>query len=145
MPVCNETEFKKRLTNMQLPRIAFIFGEEKFLVHHYTDKLSEKAVGKHPSEFNFHTFDSKSTIDEIAQAALAVPFMADLLLIKVLDLDVESLSDNQYKKFQELLTIVPSSTVLVFSWPTFDIGNKKSAKWKKLVEAVSKTEDGVVF
>ncbi|MCI9272704.1 MAG: DNA polymerase III subunit delta [Clostridiales bacterium] len=139
MPLLKEADLKKQIREKKFDRLYFLYGQEKYLIKHYTQLLTQKALGKGYSDFNFQTFpNGTSDIDAIAEAVEALPMMAERKCVVVYDLNVESLSAAGLKKLYELLEDLPDSTVLVIAQTTLEMDVKKSAKWKKFLAAAQK-------
>lgn len=137
MPEITEAELKKQIEKADFANLYFLHGEEKYLVGFYAKKLIAKAAGTAFLDFNFQRFDDSATIDQIAAAVEALPFMAERKCVAVSDLDVEGLRAQEAAKLDELLKSVPDTTVLVFYLPSAEIDYKKDKKWKKLMDTVN--------
>ncbi len=108
MPLLKEADLKKQIREKKFDRLYFLYGQEKYLIKHYTQLLTQKALGKGYSDFNFQTFpNGTSDIDAIAEAVEALPMMAERKCVVVYDLNVESLSAAGLKKLYELLEDLP--------------------------------------
>ena len=89
-------------------------------------------------DFNFQKFDgSSASVDDIAAAVEALPFMAERKCVAVSDLNMDAKNSQDIKKLNELLNMLPD-TVLVIYLPSLDIDYKKSSKWKNFIAAVNK-------
>lgn len=138
MPALNELELKKQISAGNFSRLYFIYGEEKYLIKHYSSLIVKKAVDPSFADFNMHTYDGKSIdYDEVTQAAEALPMMSERTLIVIKDLALDSLSADSSDKFIRLIEDIPDTTVILISNPTLDV-NMKSAKGKKLLAEIDK-------
>lgn len=142
--IANETELKKQLTSGDFKRIYFLYGEEKALVKKYSQMAVEKIMGKEPPEFNMHVFDGEASPDDIYAALGMVPFLSDLNMVVVKNMDFDSLKADYTSKMMEILKSVPDTSVLLFEMSSVDINLKKSQKFKKVHDFISKSADGVV-
>lgn len=139
IPQLKETELKKHIREKNFDRFYVLYGEEKYLVKHYTTQMVQKILGKGYSDFNFQVFPSGSSdVDAIADAVEALPMLADCKCVLVYDLNVEALSASGLKKLYELLEDLPETTVFIVSQSTLEMDVKKSAKWKKFLGAAQK-------
>lgn len=139
MPEITESGLKKQIEKSDFSNLYLLYGEEKYLVGNYARKLIEKAKGSAFEDFNFQRFDGgTASMDEIAAAVEALPFMAEQKCVAVSDLDVESLRANELSKLDEVIENIPSSTVLVIYLPTVLIDVKKDKKWKKFIASAEK-------
>ena len=105
MASLTEAELKKAIKEDAPGQLYYLYGNEKFLIKLYYDKLVEKIAGKHPSDFSFHTFRTLDNIDQIAVATGAVPFMGGRNFVGIADADASKLSDGEFSKLMELLEL----------------------------------------
>ncbi len=145
MPQITESELKKQISSGDFARLYFFYGDEKYLIKHYTSLLTKKAVDPAFVDFNFHQYDGKEAdFDEISQAAEALPMMSERTLILIKDLTVDSLNSDLTDKFLKLISDIPDTTVILISNPSADV-NMKSAKGKKLLAEIDKVGCSVSF
>ncbi len=144
MPELTEAELKKQLAAGKLCGVYLIAGEEKYLVKRVAGRLLKKAGSEAFPEFNSNEFGNDSSVDSIADAALALPFFAEHKCVFVSDFNVEEKDAVELQKLYELIETSPDTTSLVFWYPTLEFDGKKSAKWKKLLKAVGE-KGGVLF
>lgn len=137
-----EAELKKALKEDAPGQLYYLYGNEKFLVKLYYDKLTEKIAGKHPSDFSFHTFRTIDNIEQIAVAAGAVSFMGGRNFVGIADADASKLSDGDFSKLMELLENIPQGTAVVIAQLTSNPDMTK-AKNKKLLTALTKLGNAV--
>ena len=98
MAQLKESELKKQIKEKAFVPLYFLYGEEKYLISHYTEAIVNKVLGKSYSDFNFQAFDGgKASIDEIADAAQALPLFAEHKCVLVKDLNVEALNAGEPK------------------------------------------------
>lgn len=142
--IANETELKKQLNSGDFKRIYFLYGDEKALVKKYSVMAVEKIMGKEPPEFNMHVFDGEASPDDIYAALGMVPFLSDLNMVVVKNMDFDSLKADYTSKMTEILKSVPDTSVLLFEMSSVDINLKKSQKFKKVYDLISKSPEGVV-
>ncbi|HEX3039271.1 MAG TPA: DNA polymerase III subunit delta [Caproiciproducens sp.] len=134
MPEITEADLKKQIEKSAFSSLYFLHGEEKYLVGYYARKLIDKAKGTAFEDFNFQRFEGgAASMDEIAAAAEALPFMAERKCVAVSDLDAESLRAQEFDKLIELISNIPDTTVLVIYLPSVTIDYKADKKWKKFI------------
>ena len=134
-----EKDFKKDVSSKNFKNIYFIYGEEKYLVRHYSNSLIEKITGKNPSDFNFQKIKNTDKVDNIIQSAEMLPLGVDIKCVFVVDYDINALSENELKKIIEFISDIPMECIVVFALPTLSFDTKKiPSKWKKFIEAVDK-------
>ncbi len=136
----DEQGIKKHIAKGELLPLYFFIGEEKLLLKKYLQRFLKVAVPENFTDFNFNEFRSDASVDEIADAALALPFMAEHKCVLVSDYVLDEKSAQDRDKFEELLTILPDTTVLVFYYPTANV--KSFSKYKKIDTLIK--ERGVV-
>lgn len=140
MPEITESDLKKQMEKSDFSNLYLLYGEEKYLVGQYAQKLIAKAKGTAFEDFNLQRFDGTSaSVDEIAAAVEALPFMAQRKCVSVSDLNVEAMRAGELSKLEELISSVPATTVLVLFLPTVNIDLKKDKKWKKFLGQVNRT------
>ncbi len=155
MAYLDEKSFKKHISSKKFNNIYVIFGDEKYLVKHYTKELVTAVAGKEPSEFAFHQFSSDADIQSIADAIGSVPFMAEYNCVLVTDMDINKLSKEQYDSFMEVLRSVPLTTVVIFSFSALSSKDKtadksdgddkkKRSRFKPFCDAVDKLGMGAI-
>lgn len=146
MPEITEIELKRQIDKLNFNCLYMLYGEEKFLVKGYAEKLIKKAAGEKFLDFNLQQFDGDTaSVDEIAEAVEALPFMAERKCVSVSDFNVESRSAQEMEKWKELLENLPSTTVLVLLFPSLSIDYKKSSKWRNFINIVNKSGYSVLF
>lgn len=128
----------KNLVSSQGPALVYlIYGEEKYVVRKATGVVMKKVTPPLFPEFNCQEFSGDAAVDAIADAALALPMMAEGKCVHVRDFSMEDKPQVECDKLLELLTLLSESTSLVLSYPTLEFDPKK-AKWKKLMAQCEK-------
>ena len=142
MAKLNEQEFRKMLSSGSPDKLYLIYGEEKYLVKGYTNKLIEKVTGKKTSDLDYVRLNSDSTLEEIFSASEQLPVLFDKKCVVVSDYNIDALSDGDLKALLEYCSDSSPSTVLIFSMPTLSQeqkkGGKAAGKLQKFAEAVKK-------
>lgn len=145
MPEITEAQLRERFSKEDFAGIYFLYGEEKVLIKREIQRLLKKMNIAAFPEFNQNELPHTATVDQIADAALALPFFAERKCVTVRDLDVEALDSGALKKLDELLESVPETTALVFYYPTLDFDPKKNAKWRSFLRSVEKNGFSVCY
>ena len=91
MPEITETKLKEQIAKEQIGSLYFLYGDEKLLVRRNLNRLLKKLDGNFP-EFNFQEFPHDAPVDSIADAVVAMPFMAERKCVTVSDLNVEAMN-----------------------------------------------------
>lgn len=134
MPVLEERQWKQLITEGQTSGLYVVAGEEKYLVKREAQRLIKRAWGQVFPEFNRNEFGNSASIDDIADAVEALPFMAEKKCVSVADFDVEEKNQVELGKLYELMENVPDTTSLVLWYPTLEFDEKKSAKWRNFLK-----------
>lgn len=116
MDYLDEKSFKKHISTKKFNNIYVIFGDEKYLVKFYTNELVKAVAGTEPSDFAFHKFSRGVDLQSLADAVGIVPFMAEYNCVLVEDMDINALTKEQFKMFKDVVSSVPDTTVVVFSF-----------------------------
>lgn len=145
MPALDEIELKKQISAMNFSHLYFLYGEEKYLIRHYTSLITKKAIDPSFADFNLHVYDGKNIdFDVVSQAAEALPMMSERTLIVIKDIALDNLNAESSNKFLKLIEDIPDTTVILTSNPTLDV-NMKSAKGKKILTEINKYGCSVAF
>lgn len=135
----DEPRLKADLKAGLLQRVYFLFGEERFLVSMYTNKIIDAALGKERSEMNFMKYSGSPKADELMDYTDCLPFFADYKVVLITDLEPDSLDADELKAYISIIENLPETTVLIISETGVEIdGKKPKAKEKKLMAAVEK-------
>lgn len=144
VPVMDSAEFKRHVSAGALYPLYLLFGSEKYTLAKGRDRLIKTAVADNFREFNLNEFSGDSPVDSIADAALALPFMAERKVVAVSDLNVEKIGSVELSKLTELVSDPSDATVLIFALPTINPA-VQAAKWKSFVKLVEKNGAAVNF
>lgn len=148
MAYLDEKSLTKHIASKKYNNIYVLFGDEKFLVRHYTSLIIKKVAGETPDEFAFHEFSKDVDLQSLNVAVGVVPFMAPCNCVAVYDMDVNKLDKDDFEALKSIISSIPDTTVVVFSMPTLDTSQKagegKRSKFKPFCDAVEKA-DGLVF
>lgn len=145
MAVIDENELKLQLKNDTLSNVYFIYGEESLLKKKYLDKLVKKLVGKESGDYSFQKFDGdEMDFDSFGGAVEAFPMMSDKKCLLVQDLDAGTLNQSDLDKVIDIISDVPEYCYVIFVLVGIS-ADAKNAKWKKLINAVSKAGSVIEF
>lgn len=144
MPEITEADLKKQIEKSDFANLYFLYGEESYLVEYYAQKLIAKAGGGSFQDFNLQRFDGGETsVDQIASAVEALPFLAERKCVAVSDLDAGAFRAGAEAKWKELLTSIPETTVFLIYQPAVTVDEKKDKSWKKFVGELNKAGNTV--
>ncbi len=145
MPEITESQLRERIAKDALTGTLLLYGEEKMLIRRDVRRILKKLNIADFPEFNLNELPHTATVDQIADAALALPFFAERKCVTVSDLDLDTLDSSALKKLDELLGSVPETTVLLFFYPTLTFDAKKSAKWRGFLKTLEASGSSVYY
>ena len=124
--------------------VYIFFGEETYLMQQAIRELQEHLVPAGFEEFNYHRLAGKGlTVQEITEAAEAMPMMAEHTLVTVTDMDIFKLDEAQRGALVALLEDFPEYCTLVFLYR--QIPYSRDGRLKKLTAAVAQYVQTVEF
>ncbi len=130
-------EFKKDLKTGQFRRCYLLWGEETYLLQHYLSELQKKLIEPMSEEFNYHRFSSESfSVDALWESVENLPMMADYTMVRVDDVELFKLAEEDREKLITLLGDLPDYCTLVFAYITSEY--KPDKRLKKLYDAITK-------
>ncbi len=145
MPIIEENKLRKHIDSGELHSLYVLYGKEKLLLKRSATRLINKSKGSAFPEFNFNEFTNDASVDDIADAALNLPFMAEQKCVVVSDFNVDGKNASEINKLNELLGSLSESTVLIFTYPTLEFDGKKSAKWRNFLKSAEKAGAVISF
>ncbi len=134
MPRISETELKS-LIKEGVSGAYLLYGDEKYLVKTYSDRLSSFAENDPFKDFNFRIFEGDEyTLEDVYDSACAVPVMAERKCVIVRDFAADKLDDKGLKALEGLLEDNPEDNCLVFSYAASSLAEKHMKNLAKLFE-----------
>jgi DNA polymerase-3 subunit delta len=123
-------------------RLYIFYGEERYLLENYLDKLRKLLTAGGFSDFNHRHFDGQGlSVEELAEACDTLPAFAERSLIEVHDFDIFKAGDEVRQKLAALFSDLPDYVCLVFVYDTVEWNpdnrlafTKELKKTAKLVE-----------
>lgn len=137
MPEITEKELIAQIKSADFKPVYLLYGNEGYLKRYYADAIIKKAVTDF-ADLNLHRFDGAVKVDDIIIAAESIPMMSDFSCVSVCDYNFATAPDDEAEKFVELISDVPEGCVLLIRLEQLEITPSKSAKAKKVFEAVKK-------
>ncbi|MBQ5748865.1 MAG: DNA polymerase III subunit delta, partial [Oscillospiraceae bacterium] len=137
-------QLKDDLKSGQLHTFYILCGQEAYLRTYYLEQLVKKLTGGAADAFNYHRFDSQTlTPDALADAVEAMPMMADRTLVRVEDVDLFKLTEDQRAQYAKILSDIPEYCCVVFVYSALEF--KSDARMKDLHDAIRKNARVVEF
>lgn len=135
-----ESRLNTDLRSGKLERVYFLYGEEKFLVKTYAERIAgivpEDAREMNLARWRISVKDDVPKASELEDFLMSVPFFAEYKCAVIEDLDADWLDNAEHKAYLELIKNVPETSVLIIALNNLAVDAKKpKAKLKKLMEA----------
>ena len=128
---------KADLKSGEFQNLYIFCGEEAYLREHYLRLLSGKLTGGPAGAFNEHRFSAENlTPEAFSEAVEAMPMMAERTFIRVDDVDLFKLPEQQRAQYAALLGDLPDYCCVVFTYDTVEF--KLNGTMKKLAEVLRK-------
>lgn len=137
MAIVFEENLKKSMSSDKLLPVYVLFGEDGFLKKNYSDKIL-KLITEPDDVFNCVKFSSNCDLQDVYDAVLQLPFMAERKYIELYDFDFEKCSKSEFDRLCSLLEEVPDTATLVLRLDSVDFDSKKSSKFKRIMSAAEK-------
>ena len=137
MPAITEKELIEDIKKADFKSVYLIYGNEDYLKKYYSSAIIKKAVTDF-EDLNLHRFDSSVKVDDIIAAADAIPMMSDYSCVSVCDYNFASADETEVEKLVDLISDMPDGCVLLLRLEQLSITPSKSAKAKKVFDAVKK-------
>lgn len=151
MPILKDEEFFSRIKKGESPSVCLLFGRETHFVNAGVTLIIEKTMPALKSEksnskssaaarsFDLTRFSGEKLDLSLVEDSLdQMPLMSKKRCVVVKDLDIEKLVKADIDKLCEIINNVGENAQLVLYTTSFAYDVKKSAKFKKVHECVSK-------
>lgn len=146
MASLTENELKSQIKSCKLNNLYLLYGEEKYLISYYTNKLIDVALYGTITDFNFKKFKaSDMSVDSLEESIEVLPFLSSKKCVVVSDLEIEKFNVTEIKKLKEIVSKIPETTVLIISQSNIDASTYKSSKWNSFIKLVEKHGNAVNF
>lgn len=120
--------------------LYFIYGKEPFLTAMYVDRIIKKKAGEDALDFNLQRLEGCPDPDMLSEYVEALPVFAEAKVVTVKDFDPEKCDAESFKRYLDIISDVPDTTILVFYCTGVDIDDKKpKANTKKFLAAAEKS------
>lgn len=139
-----ENELKSQIKSCKLNNLYLLYGEEKYLISHYTNKLIDVALDGTINDFNFKKFKASDiSVDSLEESIEVIPFLSNKKCIVVSDLELEKFNVTEIKKLKEIVSKIPETTILIISQSNIDASIYKSSKWNSFIKLAEKHGNAV--
>ena len=137
MAVLFEDAIKRDLSNNNFAHVYILFGNDSYLKKLYFEKLCDNTYGGDPF-FNLLKFDRDSKLQDIYDAVMQYPMMADTKCVAITDFDIDGVSKDDFDKLCEIISEVTDGTTLVIRFDAEEFDFKKSSRAKKVITVAEK-------
>lgn len=146
MASLTENELKSQIKSCKLNNLYLLYGEEKYLISHYTSKLIDVALDGTINDFNFKKFKASDiSVDSLEESIEVLPFLSSKKCVVVSDLEIEKFNVTEIKKLKEIVSKIPETTILIISQSNIEASIYKSSKWNSFTKLVEKHGNAVNF
>lgn len=135
MAIFDEKQLKQHIRKKEYLPVYLMIGDESYLKQYYTNLLVEKNIEPAFESFNFDRFEGKGLdIRDVYEKAMLMPMMSDKRCVVVDDFKLDSLNDKETLAFEENLSNLPESTLLIFRQDSVPFSKKSGKKVMGLIE-----------
>ena len=139
MASLTENELKSQIKSCKLNNLYLLYGEEKYLISYYTNKLIDVALDGTINDFNFKKFKASDiSVDSLEEFIEVLPFLSSKKCVVVSDLELEKFNVTEIKKLKEIVSKIPETTVLIISQSNIEANTYKSSKWNGFIKLIEK-------
>ena len=135
VPVNNPLDLKRMLKAGEYARVYIFFGEETFLLNHYTAQLKKQLVDELTESFNYHKLTQENfDIRSFADSVESLPMMAEHTFLWVDDIDIFKLPEDEREKMAQILADIPEYCSVLFTYETAPWN--PDGRYRKLYQAI---------
>ena len=144
MAQLKESELKKQIKEKAFVPLYFLYGEEKYLISHYTEAIVNKVLGKNATAILIFKPLTAARLRSMKSRMQLRRFRCLLSVncVLVKDLNVEALNAGELAKLYQLLEELSETTVLIISQSTLEIDAKRSDEMERVYCDSGKKVDG---
>ncbi len=122
--------------------VYLLWGEEDYLREQFVQELRRACLGENDDGFDYKRIDGAAPdLDEVQEAADAMPFFSDRVFIELRGFDVNKCKADDAERFKKILSSLPDSCTMAIVLPT---GYEPDGRLS-LVKAVRKHGEAVEF
>lgn len=138
-------ELKEEIKSRSFKNCYLFFGEEKYLIRTYEQRMRSALLEEGSKDMNFSVFDGKKVLaEDIIGACETLPFLAEKRLVLVKDSALfKQGRKEESERLSKYMADIPQSTVLLFIESEVDKrsqGYKAAAKYGRAVEFITPAE-----
>ena len=133
-------ELKRAIKAGRIAPVYFLFGNESYLINHYTNMIIKNAVSG-PEELNVKYYDISFDVNDIYSNAYQVPMLSPKKCIIITDCDINKLTNEEFDVFQEMVENPSDVAVIIFRYTGLEISLKKKYNKNKDKEEKEPKQD----
>lgn len=135
MALFDEKELKLHIRAKDFFPVYLMIGDESYLKQNYTNLIVEKNIDPAFESFNFERFEGKGLdIRDVYEKAMLMPMMSDKRCIVVDDFRLDGLDENEALRFEQVISDLPETTVLIFRQDSVPFSKKSGKKVLSVIE-----------
>ena len=138
----SETELKNSLQKESPKSVYLLFGDDPYLVKHYSGLLVQKIVGEN-RDLNLVELPDSAGVNDIFAALNQLSFTGERLCVQATDFNFEGCPIKEFKALQQAIAEAPAQNTLLLSFEATPLNPKKSDRCKKLIALVEQTGGAV--
>ena len=133
----DDVQLFRSLREGKIAPVYLIYGKEHFLSEACLNRILEKSVKKGTESFNLRKFDGLSLdMTAVRTEVEGFPLLGGSKCVVILNPNLEKLSKFDTDLLYEMLADPNPSTILILYVSSFELNPKKSARIRKLLDAV---------
>lgn len=136
MAFVSEQALKSEIKNAKR-NVYILIGDDGYLKKLYTKKLTDMYADE-DDVFNFQKFTGECDLQEVYDAVLQFPMMAEKKVVILTDYDFEKCSKTDFDKLCTILAETPDSCIFILLYDVLEVAVKKNNKLSKLVSTAEK-------
>ena len=142
----SDKDFYNQIKGGTTGNLYLLYGEEDFQKGLYRERLIKRVVSEEFKTFNYQKMSGKSFSPKaLSEEIERLPVFGDKRITEIVDLKPSSLSDSALKELEEIFSVIPETTIVVFYEQTEELSPKERKSDKKFIELINKYGFSVDF
>lgn len=140
MPFLTDEDVFKNVKANIISNIYLLYGQEKYFLEKSLQQIKKKVVDKEFESFNLNIVDGdKLDLSRLEDMTDALPMMSPKRLIILNEVDFDKIKKDDLERLNSLISNISDTTVMVIYQGMLQVDMKKSSRYKKLADTISKT------
>ena len=111
----DEDKLSSAIKSGDISRINYLYGDERFLVKTYTDRLLDTTIGKDRNDINLTKLGSTFPVDVLTDSIESMPLFSDKKVVLISDLDMEKFDENAIETILSSFKDIPDECTVIIS------------------------------